>query len=72
MRGLKKIGTDRFSRFDVYWMETNKQNKQTNKQTNYIYTERVHTLLCGRLQERSEKGQRFCVQRKQGAAILNL
>ena len=65
MRGLKKIGTDRLSRFDVYWMETNKQKK-------YIYTERVHTLLCGRLQERSEKGQRFCVQRKQGAAILNL
>ena len=31
----KKFGPDRFSRFDVYWIQTNKQtNKETNKQTN--------------------------------------
>ena len=30
----KKFGPDRFSRFDVYWIQTNKQtNKQTDKQT---------------------------------------
>ena len=28
----KKFGPDRFSRFDVYWIQTNKQSKkQTNK-----------------------------------------
>ena len=30
----KKIGPDRFSRFDVYWIQT---NKQTNRQTSQIY-----------------------------------
>ena len=31
----KKFGPDRFSRFDVYWILTNKQtNKQTDRQTN--------------------------------------
>ena len=30
----KKFGPDRFSRFDVYWIQTDKQtNRQTNKQT---------------------------------------
>ena len=29
----KKIGPDRFSRFDVYWIQT---NKQTNKPNLYI------------------------------------
>ena len=34
----KKFGPDRFSRFDVYWIQTNRQtnkhqDKQTNKQT---------------------------------------
>ena len=30
----KKFGPDRFSRFDVYWIQTNKQtNRQTDKQT---------------------------------------
>ena len=29
----KKFGPDRFSRFDVYWIQTDrKTNKQTNKQ----------------------------------------
>ena len=28
----KKLGPDRFSRFDVYWIQTNK-DKQTDKQT---------------------------------------
>ena len=30
----KKFGPDRFSRFDVYWMQT---NRQTNRQTRQIY-----------------------------------
>ena len=30
----KKFGPDRFSRFDVYWIQTNRQtDRQTNKQT---------------------------------------
>ena len=30
----KKFGPDRFSRFDVYWIQTNKQtNRQTDRQT---------------------------------------
>ena len=30
----KKFGPDRFSRFDVYWIQTNKQtDKQTDRQT---------------------------------------
>ena len=30
----KKFGPDRFSRFDVYWIQTDRQtDKQTNKQT---------------------------------------
>ena len=33
----KKFGTDRFSRFDVYWIQTNKQtNRQTDKPNLYI------------------------------------
>ena len=33
----KKVGPDRFSRFDVYWIQTNKQtNKQTDKPNLYI------------------------------------
>ena len=34
----KKFGPDRFSRFDVYWIQTNKQtNKQTDRQAKFIY-----------------------------------
>ena len=34
----KKFGPDRFSRFDVYWMQTkNKTNKQTDRQAKFIY-----------------------------------
>ena len=34
----KKFGPDRFSRFDVYWIQTNKQtDKQTNRQAKFIY-----------------------------------
>ena len=41
----KKIGPDRFSRFDVYWIQTNKQtNKQTDKPNLYI-----DTVMFGRL-----------------------
>ena len=33
----KKFGPDRFSRFDVYWIQTDKQtNKQTDKPNLYI------------------------------------
>ena len=33
----KKFGADRFSRFDVYWIQTNKQtNRQTDKPNLYI------------------------------------
>ena len=33
----KKFGPDRFSRFDVYWIQTDRQtNKQTDKQNLYI------------------------------------
>ena len=34
-----KLGPDRFSRFDVYWIQTNKQtNRQTDKPNLYIDT----------------------------------
>ena len=34
----KKFGPDRFSRFDVYWIQTNKQtDKQTDRQAKFIY-----------------------------------
>ena len=34
----KKFGPDRFSRFDVYWIQTNKHpNKQTDRQAKIIY-----------------------------------
>ena len=33
----KKFGPDRFSRFDVYWIQTNRQtDKQTDKPNSYI------------------------------------
>jgi len=33
----KKFGPDRFNRFDVYWIQTNKQtNRQTDKPNLYI------------------------------------
>ena len=33
-----KFGPDRFSRFDVYWIQTNKQSdKQTDRQAKFIY-----------------------------------
>ena len=36
----KKFGPDRFSRFDVYWIQTNRQtDKQTNRQTSQIFIE---------------------------------
>ena len=34
----KKFGPDRFSCFDVYWIQTNKQtDKQTDTQAKFIY-----------------------------------
>ena len=38
----KKIGADRFSRFDVYWIQTNKQtNRHHDRQAKFIYRWRV-------------------------------
>ena len=40
----KKIGPDRFSPFDVYWIQTNKQtDKQTERQAKFIYR-RIHVI----------------------------
>ena len=38
-----KFGPDRFSRFDVYWIQTNKQSnkKQTGKQSIYIFIKNI-------------------------------
>ena len=34
----KKFGADRFSRFDVYWIQTDRQtDRQTNRQAKFIY-----------------------------------
>ena len=34
----QKFGPDRFSRFDVYWIQTDRQtDKQTNRQAKFIY-----------------------------------
>ena len=34
----KKFGPDRFSRFDVFWIQTDRQtNKQTDRQAKFIY-----------------------------------
>ena len=34
----KKFGPDRFSRFDVYWIQTDRQTpKQTYRQAKFIY-----------------------------------
>ena len=41
----KKIGPDRFSRFDVYWIQTNKQtNRHPDRQAKFIYR-RVNALI---------------------------
>ena len=52
----KKFGPDRFSRFDVYWIQTDRQTpKQTNKQTDKpnLYIDirilREHSLFNKRL-----------------------
>ena len=40
----KKFGPDRFSRFDVYWIQT---NKQTNRQAKFIYrSSNLCLLVC--------------------------
>ena len=37
-RSHTKFGPDQFNRFDVYWIQTNKQtNKQTYRQAKFIY-----------------------------------
>ena len=42
----KKFGPDRFSRFDVYWIQTDKQtNRQTDRQAKFIYRYIVHPTI---------------------------
>ena len=42
----KKFGADRFSRFDVYWIQTNKQtDRQTDKPNLYIDSFNVIYLI---------------------------
>ena len=36
-RSHKKFGPERFSRFDIYWIKT---NKKADRQANYIYRRR--------------------------------
>ena len=37
-RSHNKLGPDRFSRFDVYWIQTDGQtDRQTDKQTSKVY-----------------------------------
>ena len=47
----KKFGPDRFSRFDVYWIQT---DKQTDKQTSQIYIQITRILIwLGRIKTRT-------------------
>ena len=42
----KKFGPDRFSRFDVYWIQTNRQtDRRTDKPNLYIYIYIYSTLI---------------------------
>ena len=42
VRSHTKFGPDRFSRFDVYWIQTDKKtNKQTDKPNLYIANEEI-------------------------------
>ena len=42
----KKIGPDRFSRFDVYWIQTDKQtDRQTDKPNLYIDLDNLRILI---------------------------
>ena len=42
----KKIGPDRFSRFDVYWIQTDKQTpRQTDKPNLYIDLDNLRILI---------------------------
>ena len=46
MRSHKKFGPDRFSRFDVYWIQTNRQtDKQTDKPNLYIDVRSTSLIL---------------------------
>ena len=51
----KKFGPDRFSRFDVYWIQT---NRQTDRQAKFIYRCILCTIngnaavVCGNSMER--------------------
>ena len=42
----KKFGPDRFIRFDVYWIQTNRHpNRQTSRQAKFIYRLRTHIRM---------------------------
>ena len=50
----KKFGPDRFSRFDVYWIQT---NKQTDKPNLYIDKESVRKINSNRMMAVQYTGQ---------------
>ena len=48
----KKFGPDRFSRFDVYWIQANKQTeRQTDKPNLYIDEENLYLVKLLRQRE---------------------
>ena len=56
----KKFGPDRFSRFDVYWIQTNRHpNKQTDRQAKFIY--RFRSGNCPNLQYPKWKLPKFTI-----------
>ena len=56
----KKFGPDRFSRFDVYWIHTDRQtNRQTPRQAKFIYRSYENEFCFGLLIKR-ESG--FCLE----------
>ena len=46
MRSHKKFGPDQFSRFDVYWIQTNKQTNRHPDKPNYIDSTDGYESIC--------------------------
>ena len=42
VRSHEKFGPDRFSRFDVYWIQTNKQTDKPNLYIDLIYRSKIY------------------------------
>jgi len=56
----KKFGPDRFNRFDVYWIQTDRQtNKQTNTQTDKpnLYIEGRKSIILRKEEYNIEEGR---------------